>query len=350
MNTEIRFVAYVLDLFPTGKIDPLSCLDNLNEYNFIETLKKNHVAIKFERNLETVGIPKEKFFYKFPSMKGFYQDMHTKIKKDVREFGRIKGEFSREGIKFLLIKSDGSFPHESDNLDILIKPDKLGKVVQLLKKEGYSELPQVREPHKFLFRKMYAPYEFPLHIHTRVEWEGTQFVDSQNLWSRHRIIDGNNGFLVPSPEDCILITTAHLFFENHEIKLDDLFKIDSCIRNWSVNWDYILDHAQRLHWNDAFHLTMLLLNLVYKDLSGRSLLPNSPLSKMEGLERGCGKPLLKIMKPSSVGPTPLRIPYALVGFFFVHRVLRDISLTLDERVQHLGFIASEVTKRKIRSA
>jgi hypothetical protein len=350
MNREIRFIAHVLDPFFSGKIDTLSYLDSLNECNLIETLKKNNVAIKFERNIETIGVPREKFFYKFPRMKDFYRDMHAKIEKDTFEFDRIKDTFSRAGVEFMLIKSDGSFPYESDNLDILVKPNKLGKVMQLLKKAGYSELPQVREPHKFLFRKMHAFSELPLHIHTRVVWEGTQFVDSRNLWDKRRIGKENNGFFVPSPEDCILITTAHLFFENHEIKLDDLVKIDSFIRNCSINWDYICDHAQRLYWNDAFHLTMLLLNLVYKELYGRSMLRHSVLSKMEELDHGYIKPFLKIMKPFGVGPTPLRVPYAVAGFFFVQRVLRDLSLTLAGRFNHLGFIAYDVTKRKIRFA
>jgi len=348
-DREIRFVAYLLYPFPK-KTDSLNYLDNLNELYLIEALKKNKVAIRFERNLETIGVPREQFFSKFPRMKAFYQDLHAKIEKDICEFDRIKDEFSREGIEFMLIKSDGSFPYESDNLDILIKPDKLGEVVQLLKKEGYSELPQVREPHKFLFRKTHAPYELALHIHTRVEWEGTQFVDSRNLWSRHRISEGNKGFSVPSPEDCILITTAHLFFENHEIKIDDLVKIDSCFRNYSINWEYIFDHAQRLHWNYAFHLTMLLLNLVYKDLYGRNMLQHSVLSEIEELNHGYDTLFLKIMKPFGGGSMPLRIPYAIGGLFFLRRVLRDSSLTLAERLKHAGLIATDATKRKIKLA
>lgn len=348
MNREITFVAYVLDPFPAGKIDPLSYLDGLNECNLIETLKKNNVAIRFERNLKTIGVSREKFFYEFSRMKDFYQNMHTKIEKDLCQFDRIRDKFSGEGIEFMLIKSDGTFPYESDNLDILIKPDKLGKVVQLLKKSGYSELPQVRETHKFLFRKMHAFSELPLHIHTRVEWEGIQFVDSRNLWDRHRIAKEHNGFLVPSPEDCILITTAHLFFENHEIKLDDLFRIDSCIRNYSINWHYIFDHAQKLYWNDALNLTMLLLNLVYNDLYGRSMLQHSILSQMEELDNGHGKLFLKILKLFSGRSTPLRIPYAIAGFFFLRRVLRDLSLTLAERLKNTGLIVVDVTQRKVR--
>lgn len=349
-NRETKFVAYLLDPLLTGKIDPWSYTSSLDESCLVETLSRNKVAIKFESKLEMNDILKERFFSAFPRVKVFYQDMNTKIEKDLFEFSRIKSKFSKDDIEFMLIKSDGSFPYESDNLDVLIKPDRLGKVAQLLRKAGYSELAQVREPHKFLFRKMHAFDVLPLHIHTRVEWEGTQFIDSRDLWGRSRISGGDNGFSVPSPEDCILITAAHLFFENHEIKLDDLFKIDSIIRNYSTNWDYMFDHAQRLHWNDAFRLTMLQLNQVYNQLYGRSMLQKSVRSKMEELKHDWSNLFRKIMNPFSSGATPLKIPYTVAGIFFLRKVLSDSSLPLAERVEHVGLVACDVVKRKTTSS
>jgi hypothetical protein len=340
----------LLDPFPTGKIDLGSYISSLDESCLIETLSRNKVAIRFERKLEMDDVLKERLFCDFPRVKVFYRDMNTKIEKDLFEFSRIKSKFSKDDIEFMLIKSDGSFPYESDNLDVLIKPDRLGEVAQLLRKAGYSELAQVREPHKFLFRKMHAFDVLPLHIHTRVEWEGTQFIDSRDLWGRSRISGGDNGFSVPSPEDCILITAAHLFFENHEIKLADLVKIDSIIRNYSIDWDYILDHAQRLHWNDAFRLTMLLLNLVHNHLYGQSMLQQGIPSKMEEVNHDYIDFFQKIMNPFSSGATPLKIPYTVVSLFFLRRVICESSLPLVERFKHVGWIASDVAKRRTFSS
>lgn len=346
MNRETRFVAYSLDPFSRGKIDRLKYSDGLNEHDLMETLKMNKVVIKFERSLETTDDFKNQFFQKFPHMKDFYQDIHVAIEKNMREFKRIEDRFRGGNIDFILIKSDGSFPHESDNLDMLIMPEKLAEVVRLLKKEGYQEVVQVREPHKFLFRK--TENSLALHVHTRVEWEGTQFVDSRYLWSNCRISDGSNRFLVPSPEDCVLITIAHFFFENHEIKLDDLGKIDSCIRNSSIDWDVIFVHVRDKYWYDAFHLAMLLLNSVYNDLYGRNMLGQNVLSRLNGLDNGCCELFLKMMKPFGKGPAPLEIPYAVSGFFFVRRVLRDSRFSLTERTKHVGWVAADIAKRKTR--
>lgn len=343
---ETKFVAYLLDPLLTGKIDPWSYLSGIDESCLVETLNRNKVVIEFERKLEADDVLKERFFSAFPRLKAFYQGVNTKVEKDSFEFNRIKSKFSEDNVEFMLIKSDGSFPYESDNLDVLIKPKMLSQVVKLLKKAGYVELAQVREPHKFLFRKMHALDELPLHIHTRVEWEGTQFIDSRDLWIRSEISGGDDGFLVPSPEDCILITAAHLFFENHEIKLADLLKIDSRIRNYSIDWDYISDHAQRLQWNDAFSLTMLLLNLVHNDLFGRSMLQHRVLSKLEEVNNGYIGLFRKIMKPFSYGATPLNIPYTVAVLFFLRRVIFESSVPLAKRFKNVGWIASDVAKRK----
>jgi hypothetical protein len=344
------FVARTLNLPTINRTHPLSDFDSLNERRLVETLQRNKVAIDFEKNLETLCGSRDKFLNEFPVIKLFYQGLHAKIENDSSAFNKLRNEFSKEGIEFILTKSADSFPYESDNLDILIKPNELAKVAQTLRNTGYVELPQVREKHKFLFRKAGAYDELPLHIHTRVEWEGTQFMDSRDLWGRSKISDGDDGFSVPSPEDCILITAAHLFFENHEIKLDDLFKINSRIRNCSINWEYVFDHARRFHWNDTFRLTMLQLNQVYNQLYGRSMLPKSVLSKMEELKHDWSNLFRKIINPFSSGATPLKIPYTVVGLFFLRKVLSDSSSPLAERVEHVGLVACDVVKRKTTSS
>ena len=202
-----------------------SKIGNIREARIVETLNHNKVALKFERKLERDPALKERFFEAFPSIKVFCHNLNTKIEQNSVAFNHIKRKFSENSIAFILIKSDGSFPYESDNIDVLIKPGMLGSVSKMLRNAGYTELSEIRERHKFLFRNKHAPEVLPLHIHTMVEWEGTEFIDSRDLWRTSRNSDDNE-FSVPSPENCILITAAHLFFEDHEIKLGDLSKIE----------------------------------------------------------------------------------------------------------------------------
>lgn len=345
ISKEISFIASVLDPFKKDKALLTGNLGSLDERILKETLRKNKVVVNFEKNLEGIGPLRSAFFDRFETIETFYENVHVRIEEDLREFDRIRDSFSRASVEFLLIKSDGSFPCESDNIDVLVKPEKLGTVVRTLKESGYSELSRVRESHKFLFRNTKTFSVLPLHIHTRVEWEGTQFMDTRDLWGRSRISSDNGGFLVPSPEDCIMITAAHLFFEDHEIKLADLSKVDSKIRNFNLDWDYVFDQVRKLHWDHAFALVMSQLNHLCSGLYERGMLEETPLSRIEELEHSWDDLFRKIIVPFDPKWTLMKIPYPVAGFFFLRKVLDDSDSSLHERLRRLALISGDVVRR-----
>jgi hypothetical protein len=344
---ETSALAHFLDPIVIEQTDSWSQLDALDEQGLIETLRHNKVAQEFEQRLEANPEVKERVLNAFPGVKVFLHDLNVRRKEELHAFSPIRNTFSENGVKFMLIKSDGSFPHESDNIDVLIKPKTLCVVSKLLKNAGYSELLEVREPHKFLFRNTHSYGLLPLHIHTRIEWEGTQFIDSRDLWNRRRVSEGENGFCVPSAEDCILITAAHFFFEDHDIKLADLLKIASRIRRYDLDWDYIIDHSRKLHWDDAFCLSMLLANHAYENLFERELLQQRVLSKISEANHAWVALFQKIIRPSGSGYTPLGIPYGLAAFFFIRRILLDSSRSLSQRLSQVDWVASDALRRRV---
>jgi len=343
---ETKLIAYFLDPLLIGEKDPWQLLSACEESCVLETLRHNKVGMRFRKKLELDSMLEVKVFHAFPRVQVFCDDIELKSKKDSIAFREIKRDFSENNIEFMLIKSDGSFPYESDNLDILIKPSMLRKVITLLKKAGYSELPIARERNKYLFRNTRTPEVLPLHIHTEVEWE-ERFLDSACLWNRSEGACNNGGFFVPSPEDCILITSAHLFFENHEVKIADLLKIASKFRNYSLDWDYMLGHAKRLHWNDAFCLAMLLVNLVHRDLCGKDMLQQNVLAKIEDTKPIHLAFFQGILRSFSSGCTPINIPYSVSVLFFLLRVLRESDLSLVQRFKHIGRVVSNVLRERI---
>jgi hypothetical protein len=325
-------------------------LRSIDEKRLIETLSRNKLLFKFLQKLNHDTNMENKFFAAFPSLIDISQQINRKISRDTAEFDKIKDAFSENGIDFMLIKSDGSFPYESDNVDVLVKPDRLRDVAKLLGRAGYSELPKMREPHKFLFRKKSAFEVLPLHIHTRVEWEGTQFVDANYLWRRSIVARSDDGFLVPSAEDCVLITVAHLFFENHEVKLYDLFKVCSILKEFELNWHYAVEHSKRLHWNDAFLLTLSLMDWIYINLYSQHLVNTETIEKLDKANYYLYNRFIKaIIAYLSFGKLPTEIPYAVSGFFFLRRVFHDSDASLAERSKHTMWVASEVVKLRINN-
>lgn len=247
----------------------------------------------------------------------------------------------------MLIKSDGSFPYESDNIDVLVKPEHLDTVVHLLENAGYNEFPEVRELNKYLFRQRSAFDVLPLHIHTRVEWEGTQFIDSNYLWQRSRVINNEKRFAAPSPEDCILITLAHLFFENHEVKLYDLLKIYYQLTNYEIDWTYMIQHSKKQAWNDAFVLTMLLLNRLNYVLYNHHLLHSNILAKLEGTNYRHNKLVKRLLNSANFKTPPVKIPYFISGLFFLNKVFHEPGKSLVKKANHTVWVASEVTKLRV---
>ena len=342
---DVNTVARLLDHQTILGKNSCSELEKINELRLIKILSDNKVSFQFAKKITSCN--SSEILENFPRLRIYLNELWDKRQKDSVVFSQIKRKFSENNINFLLIKSDGFFPYESDNIDILIMPKMLGKVATMLKNEGYTEFPKVRERNKYLFRNLQAYDILPLHIHTRVEWEGTQFVDSTDLWARSKVTNDEGGFYAPSAEDCILITTAHLFFENHRIKLADLFKITSAISNNKIDWNYMLDHTKRLHWEDAFCLIMLLSNLACRELFGRNIMEKNILSKIEEEESNHVFFFQKILNAPSSNTTPIVIPYYFVVLFFIRRILYDNSLPFIERLKHVDWIASNVLRERI---
>jgi len=345
LDNETLFVAHISNPnFRKGR-GILDSWHDLDELSLIQVLEKNKVTTLFEEGLESSGIRKEDFFGTFPRVKSLYERVDARASNYLREFDRIEDEFLRKGIDYMLIKSDGSFPHESDNLDVLVKPDDLMQAVRVLRGKGYAEVLLVREPHKFLFERFCDVQErVAVHIHTRVEWEGTQFVSLERLWRRRKLRrEDLHEIFAPSPEDYVLIAAAHLFFEDHNVKLRDLVRISLCIRNSNINWDYVLDHVKEQSWDNAFRLVMLLMNKIYDVLYGQEMLPPYITSRIED---HCSRHCRLLTKWLGGDEMPLRIPYVIPALFFTRKILGDTQSSVLERIMSLGFVASDVLRRR----
>ena len=91
-----------------------------------------------------------------------------------QEYVLVRDTWLAQGIECLMIKSAGnapSFPHTSDNLDILVRPEQGHAARAVLRQLGYVELRNIEEPQKFLFRKFHrGRCVSAIHVHERVAW------------------------------------------------------------------------------------------------------------------------------------------------------------------------------------
>ena len=274
-------------------------------------------------------------------MNKLIEELKQRQVAELEEFLRISKRLASQDVHLLLIKSAGEFPHESSNFDCLIEPDKLAICDRILQDEGYQELPITREPHKFLYRKIAAPRELPLHIHTRVEWEAAEFADAQKLRKRARpFISEETGALVPSVEDSMLITVAHYFFEDHEIKVYDLLKLIGLSKDGKTDWNYMFNESAELGWGDAFALNMQLLNRMSICCFGQKAFPESISPDITREAKFASKTITF----DSVGK--FKIPYGISALFFVNKIFRSSHVSFYIKCKHIDYVLSDILHRK----
>lgn len=280
------------------------------------------------------------------------------------EYRLVHEALSAHGIVGVLIKSVGlapSLPFKSDNLDVLYRPQDVEQIRDSLYHLGYVELRNVEEPHKYLFRKFHAGRSVSaIHVHAHVGWM-TSFLDEERLWQRCRPARDEDWLTIPAPEDALLTTLAHWFYEDKQLVLQDVAKYAHCLRQ-GVDWDEVYRIATWRGWRDGFNVALLLCSYQESALYGETLVPpiileaawrDTPAWARAVLERHIGTlyPFWRVgarqvvvesvpegQEPRASGrriATPLHIPFVFSKAFSYAKLWRDPSRSALRRAKDL---------------
>jgi dTMP kinase len=291
------------------------------------------------------------------------------------EYKVVHEALAAQGVSGVLIKSVGlepSLPFKSDNLDVLYRPQDVERVRTTLCQLGYVELRNVEEPHKYLFRKFHAGRSVSaIHVHAHVGWM-TSFLDEERLWQRCRPASDESWVTIPAPEDALLTTLAHWFYEDKRLSLQDLAKCAYCLRQ-GVDWDEVYRIATWRGWRDGFDVSLLLCSYQEKALYGQTLVPSSVLEEawrrtpawarlvleryMPRAERGMGyrsRDSAKSAERSSGergmeyrAETPLPVPFLFSKAFSYAKLWRDPSRSAARRAKDLLVHTAYGTKLRL---
>jgi len=209
-----------------------------------------------------------------------FREKYKKINNDVILLLKILSLFENDGIEVLFIKPVKSLPLDSDNYDVLIRPNDLARARELLENWGFFEVRKVREPFKWLFRKITSNKEdFAVHLHTKVGWHGISFLNEGLIWRQKREVDlGDFKIFVPSYEDNVIISVTHLFFENLNITLRDLIFFFEVFSSSSLNWSYIRKIAERENHKSPLFSILNLSDLIHRSIYNLPLLPHQNIN------------------------------------------------------------------------
>ncbi|HET8632450.1 MAG TPA: nucleotidyltransferase family protein [Thermomicrobiales bacterium] len=253
------------------------------------------------------------------------------------EYLAVRDAWLERGIVCLAIKSAGnapSFPHTSDNIDILVRREHGPAARDTLRRLGYVELRNIEEPRKFLFRKFHdGRCVSAIHLHEQVGWE-VGFMDESALWARIRPAMDDPAVNVPSPEDAILINLAHACYENKLLRFNDVARVRHALRDAGdgLDWAYLERVAASRGWLDGLAFMLLVHAAVETALFGATLIPRAALERLEQLVRAhefIGRRLAAIRaQPADL---PLNLSYPFCKRLYYRKILADPARTAGQR-------------------
>ena len=189
------------------------------------------------------------------------------------EFQKIVGLFDQTKVNYLLFKCEHILEGQNKNLDVLLRTiGDYNRASSLLEQHGYV-LYMNENVEKY--KKMYVFFDgktiSAIHLHREVAWHGVVVLDKENIFERRQ---GK----FPSPEDSLLIHSAHTLFENFKVK-DYHRKLLEKYKQEARNWVYIDSQLSRFGWKKAFYEFLLHFSVnpevIFKAYNGR--LQKNPL-------------------------------------------------------------------------
>jgi len=166
-----------------------------------------------------------------------------KYKKTLPGIIKVLKLFSSNNLNYLLFKCDHIFNGQNKNLDILFETaDDFKKARELLYNQGFRmRLSEKVEKYKEMLSGFIDNTMYSIHLHREIAWHGIKVLNKLPVFKR--AIALNDLIKVPSLEDCILIHSGHVLFENFVITdkenfyLDQFKKADNDYINKQLSWN-----------------------------------------------------------------------------------------------------------------
>ncbi len=272
---------------------------------------------------------------------GAYLELETvRLQRSADAYKEVAAAWDANGVAAVLIKSAGSFPYNTSNVDALVRRGAAGSAVRTLERLGYREISAAREPFKRLFRRVRDPHlGFPIHLHTAVGWINRFLSDEQVLADSR---SGDGAYVVyPSPDNVVLITTAHWLFEDKQLTLRDLWHVHRADA-LGADWERSRDRARRAGWGDGFDFALEIYRVAADHAGADALLASMPRSRSS-------VPRLVARSACATNRLPLGVPRTVAKTLQVAKSLRNQEAPARERISEAVRVSAFAARAKLPS-
>ncbi len=299
----------------------------------IEACRQNKVPLlSFDEN-----VPLFASFYASNAFQSAKAREHQRCAELRREYLEVHEAFDAAGIQDVLIKSVGiapSFPYTSDNLDVLVPLESGSHARGLLLDLGYVEVKNVEEPRKFLFRTFHAGKPLSaIHLHEFVGW-GTGFMEDSQVLAGARQAPDDASISIPCPEDALLVTLAHAFYEDKQIKLGDLWKVTHLLRMGDLDWAKVYAQATRRGWAEGLAACIWLWGELESMLYGAHSFPEEVMHRARRDSPDYSRKYVARRLAEPEPSFPFQISFRFSKRHYYRKIRRDATLSPGDKAVH----------------
>jgi hypothetical protein len=230
-----------------------------NFHSLRKIASKNRILFPFYEALDSYKLFEKvdkKYLEEFNDQKKYYNDMVKLLKNFVETL-------NKNDLDYVVIQTIKPFYYINHDINILVKITDWQKTINIFKKEKNYKVKYYSTCSKKIFIK-HRNFSPNIHLYSSLEWHGIEYLDSEPIFKNREKIDFNKTKIyIPSKNDELLITCAHSFFENQNLKISDLIEIYFCVKN-NLNLNYILGESKKYSWHPVLIYLISITDFLYR--------------------------------------------------------------------------------------
>ena len=269
VEQERLYASIILRLLLDGAMKPDE-KKTVSWGDLLHIAAQNGVLIRVVDQLETIGLEPRHFF------SAAVREMRARNQRKLALIARIGRQCVGARVEFIFPKVVQSYPDMTGDIDLYIAARSLDADRNILK--GFQAAPLKRTLRNRI--EGTANYRLPgcdsvLEIHHgRVGMLGEhKLYISQLIENSRYVLAEGEEFLIPSPEDQLILQALQRVVQRSYLRLSDVVSTINILRQNRLNWSYILKTVNSLNTVYGLSCYLSFVDQIYRETFGDSVLP-----------------------------------------------------------------------------
>ncbi|HEV3469108.1 MAG TPA: nucleotidyltransferase family protein [Pyrinomonadaceae bacterium] len=280
---ETSHPAFALRLL-LGGAAPAGALGAGGWEELLRVARRNFVLVRLSDRLGELGINPPAFFEEEAGR----ERQRAAAMLDI--IGRVTRACEGRGVAHVFAKSFQHHPDMGGDIDLFVESRSAEVDKAVLEGTAAEPVPRdlrARVSGVTCYRVCGGEFVLEIH-HGRVGLLGEHgALVGQLIRNARRGRVGGGEFLLPSAEDLLVLHGAQRVYRSGPVRLCDVLSTAALVRPERLDWDYLLRTSERLGTAYGLRSYLTYAGQIYREASGRELLPAGPRAELEA--SGCGR-------------------------------------------------------------